>query len=130
MDGLRSPRSAQTRCPVVEVVAAGDTWNLSFYWAKNSRVFSSFPSEGSQDLAIHFSIFLFETCLAYTHLALQSQPALYMRLMVSSPGVGNNAEGWVPMALWRSQQCEAKEVPSQVSETSPLSMADVNRVGS
>lgn len=111
MDGLRSPCSAQTRCPVVEVVAAGDTWNLSFYWAKNSCVFSSFPSEGSQDLAIHFSICSFETCLAYTDLVLQSQPALYMRLMVSSPGVGNNAEGWVPMALWRSLHVRLRRCP-------------------
>lgn len=42
MDGLRPPHSAQTRCPVVGVGAAGDTWKISFYWAKNSCVFFFF----------------------------------------------------------------------------------------
>lgn len=76
MDGLRSPHNAQPQCPEV----GGDTRKLSFYRAKNSHVFSSFSSEGSQDLAIRFSSGLFETCLAYMGLALQSQPALYMEL--------------------------------------------------
>lgn len=39
--------------------------SLSFSWAKNSGVFSSSLSEGSQGLAICFSSCLFETCFAY-----------------------------------------------------------------
>lgn len=93
MDGLRPPRNAQTQCPEVGMGVAGDTRKLSFYRVKNSHVFSSFSSEGSQNLALCFSIGLFETCLAYMGLALQSQPALYMRLM-----------GRIPLRGWEMVQ--------------------------
>lgn len=83
-----------------------------------THVFSSFPHERNQDLAISFSV-----CLnGALGLALQSQFALYMGLMRSCPGVGSDAEGGVLMALWENLLVRLRWLPTQSQRRVPGQM--------